>query len=147
MTKAAFYSVGGSHAAPLTPAKSKIALASLLIVIGGASCAIAADGVQPKPDATRGKSIAERWCVSCHVVSQSTTTVPEGIPTFRSIANRRQQTADHIRQTLISPHVPMPDMHLTEAEIQDLIAYFDELRDPAAAPLLRRRSQDASPSG
>ncbi len=88
-------------------------------------------------DADRGKAVAERLCVSCHVVSQdSSGTVPEGVPPFTVIANQPQQTAQHIRGVLIEPHPPMPDLHLTRLEIEDIIAFIDELREQESGPPL-----------
>lgn len=103
---------------------------------------LAADTPQGPPDVTRGKAIAERWCVSCHVIaSDSNATVPAGVPTFRAIANRKEQTADNIRQILMMPHVPMPDMQLTRVEMDDLIAYMDSLRNKESGPPLLPKPQ------
>ncbi|MCH9765797.1 MAG: cytochrome c [Alphaproteobacteria bacterium] len=90
------------------------------------------------PDAERGKALAERLCVNCHVVSQdSATDVPDGVPTFKGIANKSKQSAEHIRNILMQPHAPMPNMNLSRLEMDDIIAYLDELRlDKSGTPLL-----------
>jgi cytochrome c len=89
------------------------------------------------PDASRGKTTVERLCVSCHIVSESTSArVTAGVPTFNVIANRKKQTAERIRGILISPHKPMPDVQLTRVEIEDIIAYLDSIRDANSGPPL-----------
>jgi hypothetical protein len=69
-----------------------------------------------------------------------------GIPTFRSIANRPGQSGERIKGILIRPHVPMPDMHLTNEEITDIIAYLETLRtDRSIPPLLAPTLPDRPP--
>lgn len=82
--------------------------------------------------------IAERLCSSCHVVGDALGggIANAGVPTFRGIANRPEQTAERIRNVLIMPHSPMPDVRLSNPEIDRLIAYVDSLRGPAAGPPL-----------
>ncbi|SDO14315.1 Cytochrome c [Filomicrobium insigne] len=117
-------------------------LVGVMLASACAKMAFAADAPQSPPDMTRGKAIAERWCVSCHVIaSDSNATVPAGVPTFRAIANRKGQTADNIRHVLMMPHVPMPDMQLTRGEMDDLIAYIDSLRDAKSGPALLPKPQ------
>lgn len=95
-----------------------------------------------------GAVIAERLCSSCHVVGN----IPAGgianagVPTFKGIANRPEQSAERIRNVLIMPHSPMPDVRLSNPEIDRLIAYVDSLRaDSAGPPLVPRRSPGAKP--
>ncbi|HVZ03620.1 hypothetical protein [Hyphomicrobium sp.] len=56
--------------------------------------------------------------------------VPSDGPSFRSIANRRNQTTQALANWLIEPHKPMPNIHLTCEEIRDLSAYMLTLRTP-----------------
>jgi cytochrome c len=109
-------------------------------LIGGVGLSIAGEANKglPGPDAENGKQLAEKLCISCHVISEGAeTSVPAGVPSFRGIANKPGQTGDHVRSKLINPHPPMPDISLSRQEIEDIIAYLDELRDEAAgAPLL-----------
>jgi len=98
------------------------------------------------PDAARGKAIALRLCVNCHVISkESTASVPDGVPSFLSIANRPHQTAQHIRGVLIEPHAPMPNMHLSRSEIEDIIAYLDALRKQSSGPPLHPKINRPEP--
>ena len=128
----------------------------------GSSCALAAaaliglagqawaQGAPPTyEDLVReGAMIAERLCSSCHVIGSAPGggIANAGVPTFRGIANRPEQTAERIRNVLIMPHSPMPDVRLSNPEIDRLIAYVDSLRaDAAGPPLVPRRSPGAKP--
>ena len=106
----------------------------------------------PQPDAKNGERLVQALCVSCHVVPGTVqNAVPVGIPTFREIANRDGQTAQNIFAALILPHYPMPDMHFTNKEMRDVVAYIDTLRaDNGAPPLLpevkKKKSKSDKPS-
>ena len=91
---------------------------------------------EPKePSATDGRRLAERFCTVCHVVSgKADASVPVGPPPFKAIANKPGQTAEHIKGVLIQPHAPMPDLQLTNDEIQSLLAYLQTLRVDQKAP-------------
>jgi mono/diheme cytochrome c family protein len=81
-----------------------------------------------RADAARGAAIAERWCASCHVIGPGRGgSVPQGPPTFPQVA-RSGLTADQLRAFLSHPHGAMPDLSLTRAEIDDLVAYIATLR-------------------
>ena len=79
-------------------------------------------------DATAGERLARQWCANCHVVDGAgpTTTIPQGPPAFRVIAGHLNP--DQMRAFLTHPHGAMPDLALTRAEIDDLIAYIETLK-------------------
>lgn len=79
-------------------------------------------------DAAKGEQLAHQWCANCHVVDNGATsaTVPQGPPSFHTIAERLDP--DALRAFLSHPHKPMPDLALTRAEIEDLIAYIETLK-------------------
>ncbi len=83
-------------------------------------------------DVQRGATIAKRWCASCHVVSQEQTFASADAPSFADIAQRRIDRKK-IANFLINPHPPMPDMHLSRKEIDDIVSYIRSL-DPRPAP-------------
>lgn len=92
-----------------------------------------------------GERLAIRLCQGCHVVAgASDAAASAGIPTMRGIANRPDQTAERIRNTLINPHPPMPDVMVSFPEIDRLIAYIDSLRADSSGPPLVPRNQDRS---
>ena len=82
-------------------------------------------------DPVQGRAIAERWCASCHLVSpRPVGPAGDGAATFQSIAERASTTALSLRAFLQTPHGRMPDLNLTQAETDDLIAYMLSLRRP-----------------
>jgi mono/diheme cytochrome c family protein len=82
-------------------------------------------------DPQRGLVVARALCATCHLIGESPQApVPSDVPSFRSIANRPNQTAQALANWLIEPHTPMPNIHLTREEIRDLSAYVLTLRAP-----------------
>jgi cytochrome c len=79
-------------------------------------------------DLARGAQLARQWCSSCHVIGgPAPKTIQQGPPSFRTVAQSRL-TRDQLRAFLSHPHGGMPDLSLTRAEIDDLIAYIETLR-------------------
>jgi mono/diheme cytochrome c family protein len=98
---------------------ARAVLATILLVILA---------VPARADAARGAALAERWCAACHVIGPGRGgSVPQGPPTFPQVA-RSGLTADQLRAFLSHPHGAMPDLSLTRAEIDDLVAYIATLR-------------------
>ena len=86
-------------------------------------------GVSAASDVTAGKSLAEGWCSNCHVVSpaqQRGTSI--GAPPFSAIAQMSSTTPMSLRAFLMTSHPPMPDLHLTRDEIDDVSAYILSLK-------------------
>jgi len=99
--------------------------------------ASSAEDVKP-PSAVEGHKLAEKFCKGCHLINaEGDGAAPVGPPPFPSIANKPGQTAERIKNALIQPHPPMPDMQLSSEEINNIIAYLETLRtDKSAPPLL-----------
>ncbi len=90
-----------------------------------------AAGVLPpaaRADATAGEHLALQWCANCHVIGNRSpqARVLQGPPSFHTIAGHLD--AGELRTFLSHPHKPMPDLALTRAEIDDLIAYIESLK-------------------
>jgi mono/diheme cytochrome c family protein len=83
-------------------------------------------------DARHGATIAQRWCAECHVVSGDQASAFADAPSFGDIARRRPDRKE-IANFLANPHPPMPDMHLSRSEIDDIVSYIRSL-DPRPAP-------------
>jgi mono/diheme cytochrome c family protein len=81
-----------------------------------------------RADAAAGERLARQWCANCHVIDASgpATTLLQGPPSFRIIAGHLDPA--EIRAFLTHPHGAMPDLALSRAEIDDLIAYIGSLR-------------------
>ena len=85
----------------------------------------------------KGHDLALTLCKGCHLVDDKVLSpVPVGIPTFRAIANRTGQTGEKIKDVLIRPHTPMPEIQLSNDEILSLIAYLETLRTDKSVPPL-----------
>jgi mono/diheme cytochrome c family protein len=87
---------------------------------------------QIHPDAKSGKELADKLCVSCHIVGReaSGAAVTADVPSFTTIANKPGQTAQAIAGAIVIAHPPMPQIQLTREEIGDLAAYIRTLRRP-----------------
>ena len=84
-------------------------------------------GVALAGEPANGQKVAERWCVSCHTVS-SDSTARDIAPPFSVIARDSAYDRDRLLQVLSDPHPPMPRVHLSREELDDIIAYIGSLR-------------------
>ncbi len=89
----------------------------------------AADLAVRAPDLADGKAMAEKWCSQCHMISPGEKRAGDMAPSFTSIARMSATTEMSLRAFLQTPHVRMPDYHLTRDERADLVAYILSLRD------------------
>ena len=69
-----------------------------------------------------GQQIAERWCVSCHLVAASQLQTTTAAPPFATIAGKPDFDVDRLTSFLLEPYPRMPNMSLTRAEAADLAA-------------------------
>jgi len=97
-------------------------------------------------DARKGAVIAKRWCASCHVVSKDQTTAVADAPSFFDIAQRRTDK-NQIANFLVDPHPPMPDMHLSRKEIDDITTYIRSLDPRAQAPEQKDKDEELPKKG
>ena len=81
-----------------------------------------------RADLANGERLARQWCANCHVIDGSgpSAILPQGPPSFRVAAGHFNP--GELRAWLTHPHGQMPDLALTRAEIDDLIAYIEALR-------------------
>ncbi len=85
---------------------------------------------QQAGDVDAGRRIAETWCGNCHLTGpQDSGPATDAAPTFASIIRMPSTTAMSLRATLMTPHVRMPDYQLSQAEMDDVIAYMLRLRE------------------
>ena len=80
-------------------------------------------------DVQRGHEIADRWCASCHIVdNKGTGTAADRAPPFPELSADLTKTPSYLRGFLTVPHYPMPDLQLSNRDIEDLVAYIDRLK-------------------
>lgn len=136
-----------SFAGWISPTKWRATMALRLFAIASVLCAVPSlanaqsnenEPVQPpgatqshKPDPENGRVIARALCTNCHLIEeQPNSTVNADVPSFPAIANRPDQSAEHISNWLLEAHAPMPNVHLTRKELSDVTAYIMSLRQP-----------------
>jgi mono/diheme cytochrome c family protein len=83
---------------------------------------------QAAGNSANGRILAQRWCASCHLVSEDQKTASSDVPTFSAIARRSKTEIDALAGFLADPHPPMPNLSLTRNEINDLLAYISSLK-------------------
>jgi mono/diheme cytochrome c family protein len=88
---------------------------SLLACINGASFAA---------DADNGSRLAQRWCASCHIVSGIQSKGTDTAPSFASMAQMTDVSAEKLAYFLLEPHPKMQDMSLSRDAAKDLAAYI-----------------------
>ncbi|HUZ74593.1 MAG TPA: cytochrome c [Stellaceae bacterium] len=89
-------------------------------------CGALLTGPAQAGDADAGRVLAQTWCANCHVVGGATQG-QDAAPPLAAIAQRRGQDPNWLRAWLTAPHPPMPNLNLSRAEIEDLVAYLASL--------------------
>ena len=93
-----------------------------LVLLLSAGPALAGD-----PEA--GQQLAAKWCANCHMITPTQETATAiGVPTFSGIARMASTTETSLRVFFQTPHVRMPDLHLSMPEIDDVSAYILSLK-------------------
>lgn len=75
-------------------------------------------------DPVNGRKIATAWCSNCRALTGSKQATATGAPAFSAIAADRAITPLSLRAFLQTPHTRMPDLHLSNPEMDDLISYI-----------------------
>ncbi len=93
-------------------------------------CASGAMAQQTDPGP--GRRLAERYCTSCHEVRPGETGAGPmaAAPSFQVVARMPSTTQLSLHVFLRTSHAGMPNILLTEQEIDDLAAYIDSLGTP-----------------
>ena len=89
------------------------------VVLGSSALAAEADN---------GKTLANRWCSSCHVVDQEQKLATDQAPPFASLARMPAFNANKLAFLLLKPHPNMPTLSLSRAEIADIAEYIATLK-------------------
>jgi mono/diheme cytochrome c family protein len=79
-------------------------------------------------DVEKGKTLAKRWCSSCHVVEGDQKRATDQAPPFTSIAKTPDFNANKLAFLLLKPHPNMPMLSLGRAEIADIADYVATLK-------------------
>ena len=92
----------------------------------------AATSLLPNPvdagDAAYGRSLAENWCASCHLVSAGQRPDNKRAPAFTAIAQSQNFNAERLSYLLLDPHPKMAKLALSRRAINDIAAYIGSLK-------------------
>jgi mono/diheme cytochrome c family protein len=95
-----------------------IALATL------ATSAQLADAQEAHGNVAHGRRLAEQWCGSCHQLTAEAEPPRAGVPGFPQVARQPSTTALLLRVFLRTSHGDMPNIQLSEADADDLVAFI-----------------------
>jgi mono/diheme cytochrome c family protein len=98
--------------------------AQILALLGALCLGTVAAGAAMAADAKNGERIAQRWCASCHLVSDGQRQASTDAAPFATIAKMSGFSPEKIAFFLLDPHPKMPSMSLTRREAEDLAAYI-----------------------
>ena len=85
-------------------------------------------------DPDHGKTLAERWCVNCHLVGPDQHSATTDAPPFASVAKRPDFNESRLAFFLLDPHPKMPNMQLSRDDATDLAAYIASLGPRGQGP-------------
>jgi len=93
---------------------------------------VAAALLLPRPadagEAEYGRTLADNWCASCHVVGTGQRPDHKGAPAFTTIAQSQDFTAERLAYLLLDPHPKMAKLALSRKAIDDIAAYIRSLK-------------------
>lgn len=79
-------------------------------------------------DAENGKRLAQRWCVSCHIVDAGQKSATTDAPPFAVVAKKPEFNVGALAVFLLDPHPKMPDIGLSRVSAADLAAFIASQR-------------------
>jgi mono/diheme cytochrome c family protein len=101
----------------------RMVAASLAILVTLALPPATAADLPGDPEA--GRALALQVCGTCHVVAERQPRPGmDGVPSFATLARDPAVTEISLRAFLQTPHARMPDLILTNREIDDIISYI-----------------------
>lgn len=96
-----------------------------LLAIGLCAMALSTQALA-EGDPANGRKLAIKWCSNCHLVDE-VGGGNDAAPPFTTVAKAAVVTPERLRGWLLTPHPNMPQLDLTLQEIEDLVAYLQEL--------------------
>lgn len=101
-----------------------VTVAAAGIFLGCAQAPARADSAE------EGRNIAARWCAGCHDVGVGERrTGHDAAPDFKSVARRPGLNSGQLENWIGHPHPPMPNLNLTDREVDNLVIYIQSLKD------------------
>ena len=75
-----------------------------------------------------GRHLAQHWCGACHRMNTVDAPGRRGIATFAEVARLPSTTALSLRAFLYTSHADMPNIQLSSADADDLVAFILSLK-------------------
>jgi mono/diheme cytochrome c family protein len=97
-----------------------------LFVVSLAVLVIGSSSGAERGDASAGRDLVNRSCVSCHA-TDDTTRVSDASPTLSFLAHKNKSNGSFVRAWLTEPHPPMAGISLSRQQVSDIIAYLETL--------------------
>ena len=79
-------------------------------------------------DSENGKTLANRWCSSCHVVGPDQKLASDEAPAFAALAKMPAFGANKLAFLLLKPHPNMPTLSLSRADAANIAEYIATLK-------------------
>jgi cytochrome c len=98
---------------------------SAAVVAAASSIASAQD---LRGNVASGRDLAGHWCGNCHQIASGPPARP-GVSTFEQVARLPSTTALSLRVFLRTSHADMPNIQMSDADADDLIAYMLTLKE------------------
>jgi mono/diheme cytochrome c family protein len=105
----------------------RVARLAFLGTLLGSHLAGGAGWAQDIGDVAAGRRIASSLCSPCHRIDAQDREPGRVPPDFGAVADMKPQTPTVLRIFLQTPHGNMPRYQMTDAEIDDVIAYIRSL--------------------
>jgi len=99
-----------------------------LLLVGCCAVSIFGSTASFAADADNGKTLANRWCSSCHVVAHNQKLAIDQAPPFASLAKMPGFDASKLAFLLLKPHPSMPRLELSRSEAADIADYIATLK-------------------
>ena len=100
---------------------------SALALAFAAATSFAATGADAA-SATRGKTLVQQDCVTCHAVEPGGQSPNPKAPTFVAIANEPSATPYSLHVFLQTTHATMPNFVIESDDIDDIVSYILSLK-------------------
>jgi cytochrome c len=100
----------------------------IVIALAVAAAAPIAAAQEVRGNAADGRRLAEQWCGSCHQLDPAGVPPRANAPSLPQVAQLPSTTALALRVFLRTSHSDMPNIQLTEADTDDLVAFILSLK-------------------
>ena len=108
------------------PRRAMPIFSAALLVASAVTLALNSAPAQAGGDPEIGDELASHWCSNCHAVAGQAR-ASDAAPPLATIAQKHAEDQHWLRAWLADPHPPMPNLNLSRAEIDDVIAYLQRL--------------------